>query len=90
MNALTLQGIRDAGGDEIGIEFRHDCWKRDQDLVIHCAGVASFVIDPTGTDGGTHPVAVAVGVDRAIKGRRPAVASPVRIEPLRKRVLLCS
>ncbi|MEU4280831.1 hypothetical protein AB0F57_38860 [Streptomyces tanashiensis] len=35
------------------IEFQHNCWKHDQDLVIRYVGVSSFVIDPAAEDRGT-------------------------------------
>ncbi|MFF9144726.1 hypothetical protein ACF1BN_07710 [Streptomyces sp. NPDC014861] len=43
---LTLRAVRGAGGEDMEIEFRHNCWKHDQDLLIRYAGVSSFVIDP--------------------------------------------
>lgn len=42
---LTFHAVRDAGAEEIEVEFRHNCWKHDQDLLIRYAGVSSFVID---------------------------------------------
>ncbi|WP_192806075.1 hypothetical protein [Streptomyces sp. SS1-1] len=42
---VDLDAVRDAGGEEMEVEFRHNCWKHDQDLLIRYAGVSSFVID---------------------------------------------
>lgn len=54
---LTLRAVRGAGGAEMEVEFQHNCWKHDQDLLIRYTGVSSFVIDPVdenrGTDLGT-------------------------------------
>ncbi|MCM2388700.1 hypothetical protein [Streptomyces albipurpureus] len=49
---LTLQRIRGVGGadGELEITFRHNCWKHDEDLVIHYTGVSSLVTDPPGVD----------------------------------------
>lgn len=50
---LTLQAVQGAGHEEMEVEFRHNCWKHDQDLVIRYTGVSCLVIDPadaTGTD----------------------------------------
>jgi len=43
---LTLRTVRGACGADVEIEFRHNCWKHDQDLLIRYAGVSSFIIDP--------------------------------------------
>ncbi|MGW0373802.1 hypothetical protein ACWDZW_33965 [Streptomyces coeruleorubidus] len=45
---LTLRAVRGAGGEETEVEFQHNCWKHDQDLLIRYVGVSSFVIDPVG------------------------------------------
>ncbi|MFI1658853.1 hypothetical protein ACH4ZU_28690 [Streptomyces sp. NPDC020472] len=53
---LTLQAVRSVGDEEVEIEFRHNCWKHDQDLVIRYTGVSSLVVDladATGTGLGT-------------------------------------
>ncbi|MFF8925659.1 hypothetical protein ACF1AO_00150 [Streptomyces longwoodensis] len=50
---LTLQAVRGAGSDVVEVEFRHNCWKHDQDLLIRYAGVSRFVIDPVEEDRGT-------------------------------------
>ncbi|GAA2646640.1 hypothetical protein GCM10010425_65420 [Streptomyces spororaveus] len=41
---LELQHIRSVGSDDqqIEIQFRHNCWKHDEDLVIRYTGVSSF------------------------------------------------
>lgn len=49
---LTLHAVRGAGGEEMEVEFRHNCWKHDQDLVIRYTGVSSFVIGPDDEDRG--------------------------------------
>ncbi|WP_257234716.1 hypothetical protein [Streptomyces sp. JV178] len=49
---LMLRAVRGAGGEEMEVEFRHNCWKHDQDLLIRYAGVSGFIIDPVGEDGG--------------------------------------
>ncbi|NUL01960.1 hypothetical protein HRW07_01565 [Streptomyces lunaelactis] len=42
---LELQHIRGVGADnpQIEIQFRHNCWKHDEDLVIRYTGVSSFI-----------------------------------------------
>ncbi|MFD9012008.1 hypothetical protein [Streptomyces sp. NPDC059552] len=50
---LTLRAVRGAGGEEMEVEFQHNCWKHDQDLLIRYTGVSSFVIDPVDEDRGT-------------------------------------
>ncbi|MCX5232354.1 hypothetical protein [Streptomyces sp. NBC_00233] len=50
---LTLRAVRGAGGAEMEVEFQHNCWKHDQDLVIRYSGVTGFVIDPADEDRGT-------------------------------------
>ncbi|GAA5023990.1 response regulator transcription factor [Streptomyces siamensis] len=53
---LALQAVRGAGDEEMEVEFRHNCWKHDQDLVIHYTGVSRFAVDPVdaaATDLGT-------------------------------------
>ncbi|MET9430687.1 MULTISPECIES: hypothetical protein [unclassified Streptomyces] len=50
---LTLRAVRGAGGEEMEVEFQHNCWKHDRDLVIRYAGVSSFTIDPADEDRGT-------------------------------------
>ncbi|WP_241845499.1 hypothetical protein [Streptomyces sp. CB02261] len=35
------------------VEFQHNCWKHDQDLLIRYVGVSDFVIDPVDDDRGT-------------------------------------
>ncbi|MFF3842546.1 hypothetical protein [Streptomyces sp. NPDC001930] len=42
---LTLRAVRGAGGDELMVEFQHNCWKHDRDLLIRYAGVSSFSVD---------------------------------------------
>ncbi|MFF4149548.1 hypothetical protein ACFYZU_05015 [Streptomyces sp. NPDC001651] len=42
---LSLGAVRGAGGEVMEVEFQHNCWKHDQDLLIRYAGVSSFVID---------------------------------------------
>ncbi len=41
---LEVQHIRGVGADEqqMEIQFRHNCWKHDEDLVIRYTGVSSF------------------------------------------------
>ncbi|MER7195874.1 hypothetical protein [Streptomyces flaveolus] len=41
---LEVQSIRTIGADDqqVEIQFRHNCWKHDEDLVIHYAGISSF------------------------------------------------
>ncbi|MGD1224940.1 hypothetical protein AB9Q10_41710 [Streptomyces krungchingensis] len=46
---LAVQALRGAGDEEMEVEFRHNCWKHDQDLVIRYTGVSSFVVDPVDT-----------------------------------------
>ncbi|MFD3729005.1 hypothetical protein [Streptomyces sp. NPDC058671] len=53
---LTLRSVRavqGADGEEMEVEFQHNCWKHDQDLLIRYAGVSSFIIDPADEDRGT-------------------------------------
>jgi hypothetical protein len=50
---LTLRAVRDVGSDEMEIEFRHNCWKHDHDLVIRYAGVSGFATDPADEGRGT-------------------------------------
>ncbi|MFD8277582.1 hypothetical protein [Streptomyces flaveolus] len=50
---LTLRAVRGAGGEEMEVEFQHNCWKHDQDLLIRYTGVSSFVIDSVDEDRGT-------------------------------------
>lgn len=42
---LKLLAVRGVGGEEMEVEFQHNCWKHDSDLVIRYLGVSSFVID---------------------------------------------
>ncbi|MFF5926843.1 hypothetical protein [Streptomyces hydrogenans] len=49
---LTLRAVRGVGSEEMEVEFQHNCWKHDQDLLIRYAGVSSFVIDPVDEDRG--------------------------------------
>ncbi|MFF7852148.1 hypothetical protein ACFZDF_31855 [Streptomyces sp. NPDC007910] len=53
MKDLTLRAVRGAGGEEMEVEFQHNCWKHDQDLLIRYVGVSGFVIDPVDEDRGT-------------------------------------
>ncbi|MER6316957.1 hypothetical protein ABT237_24805 [Streptomyces sp. NPDC001581] len=41
---LEVQYIRAVGADDqqVEIQFRHNCWKHDEDLIIRYAGVSSF------------------------------------------------
>ncbi|WP_062651590.1 hypothetical protein [Streptomyces maremycinicus] len=41
---LQVQDIRNVGADgrQVEIQFRHNCWKHDEDMVIRYAGVSSF------------------------------------------------
>ncbi|MER6022155.1 hypothetical protein [Streptomyces anulatus] len=50
---LTLRAVRGAGGEEAEVEFQHNCWKHDQDLLIRYVGVSGFLIDPVDEDRGT-------------------------------------
>ncbi|AQT70683.1 MULTISPECIES: hypothetical protein [Streptomyces] len=50
---LTLRAVRGAGGEEMEVEFQHNCWKHDQDLLIRYVGVSSFILDPADGDRGT-------------------------------------
>ncbi|UUU23938.1 hypothetical protein [Streptomyces sp. DSM 40750] len=52
MKDLTLRAVRGAGGEEMEVEFQHNCWKHDRDLLIRYAGVSSFLIDPADEDRG--------------------------------------
>ncbi|GAA1937102.1 hypothetical protein [Kitasatospora viridis] len=52
---LTLELVQftepDGDGDEIVARFRHNCWKHEEDLVIHYLGVSAFDVDtPAGPD----------------------------------------
>ncbi|MCQ4195750.1 hypothetical protein [Streptomyces parvulus] len=47
---LRLQAVRGASGEEMEIEFQHNCWKHDQDLLIRYAGVSCFIIDSADED----------------------------------------
>ncbi|MGJ7414860.1 hypothetical protein AB9128_03220 [Streptomyces cinereoruber] len=53
MKDLTLRAVRGAGGEEMEVEFQHNCWKHDQDLLIRYVGVSGFAIDPVDEDRGT-------------------------------------
>lgn len=50
---LTLRAVRGADGEEMEVEFQHNCWKHSHDLLIRYAGVSSFIIDPVEEDQGT-------------------------------------
>lgn len=50
---LTLRAVRGAGGEEMEVEFQHNGWKHDQDLLIRYVGVSGFVIDPVDEGRGT-------------------------------------
>jgi hypothetical protein len=50
---LTLRAVRGAGGEAMEVEFQHNCWKHDRDLVIRYTDVSSFVIDPANGDRGS-------------------------------------
>ncbi|GGR81754.1 hypothetical protein Snoj_39180 [Streptomyces nojiriensis] len=41
---LAVQYVRTVGADDqqLEIQFRHNCWKHDEDLVIRYAGVSGF------------------------------------------------
>ncbi|MFH9426527.1 hypothetical protein [Streptomyces sp. NPDC017529] len=49
---LELQHIRGVGADDqrVEIQFRHNCWKHDEDLVIRYADVSNFDAGSTGDD----------------------------------------
>ncbi|MFF1442167.1 hypothetical protein [Streptomyces sp. NPDC058295] len=47
---LTLRAVRGAGDEEMVVEFRHNCWKHDRDLVVRYAGVSGFLVDPADED----------------------------------------
>ncbi len=49
---LTLLAIRGAGCEEMEVQFQHNCWKHDQDLLIRYAGVSGFIIDPADEERG--------------------------------------
>jgi hypothetical protein len=53
---LELQHVRGVGadGDEVELQFRHNCWKHDGDLVIHYTGVSSFTARTPEADHWTH------------------------------------
>ncbi|WP_405874391.1 hypothetical protein OHB11_38540 [Streptomyces zaomyceticus] len=53
MKDLTLRAVRGAGGEEMEVEFQHNGWKHDQDLLIRYVGVSGFVIDPVDEGRGT-------------------------------------
>ncbi|MFJ3926323.1 hypothetical protein [Streptomyces sp. NPDC090022] len=67
---LTLHAVRGVGGEETEVEFHHNCWKHDRDLVIRYVGVSSFVIDPTDEGRGTDLVAVILAPSRPQGGGR--------------------
>lgn len=48
---LTIHAVRGAGSAEVEVEFRHNCWKHDEDLLIRYAGVSCFAFEPAGDDG---------------------------------------
>ncbi|MEV4940454.1 hypothetical protein [Streptomyces zaomyceticus] len=50
---LTLRAVRGAGGEQMEVEFRHNCWKHDRDLLIRYAGVSSLVVEPADKARGT-------------------------------------
>lgn len=50
---LTVRAVRGAGGEEMEVDFRHNCWKHEQDLLIRYTGVSSFTADPVGAHRGT-------------------------------------
>ncbi|MFF8601407.1 hypothetical protein ACF065_22720 [Streptomyces sp. NPDC015232] len=50
---LTIRAVRGVGGEEVEVEFRHNCWKHEEDLLIRYSGVTDFVIgSDTGEDRG--------------------------------------
>ncbi|WP_345574416.1 hypothetical protein [Streptomyces prasinosporus] len=49
---LTLRAVRGAGGAEMEVEFQHNCWKHDRDLLIRYTGVSGLVADPADGDRG--------------------------------------
>ncbi|WP_327411509.1 hypothetical protein [Streptomyces sp. NBC_01233] len=51
---LELQHIRGVGADDqqMEIQFRHNCWKHDEDLVIHYTGVSGFNAESAEDDNG--------------------------------------
>ncbi|MDH2389980.1 hypothetical protein QCN29_14495 [Streptomyces sp. HNM0663] len=51
---LTLRAIRGADGEEMEVEFQHNCWKHDQDLLIRYTGVSDFIVDPVDEGRGTN------------------------------------
>jgi hypothetical protein len=50
---LTLRAVRGTGEEEVEVEFQHNCWKHDQDLLIRYSGVSSLTVDPADEDRGT-------------------------------------
>lgn len=50
---LTLRAVRGAGGEEMEVEFQHNCWKHDQDLLIRYTGVSSLIADSADEERGT-------------------------------------
>ncbi|GGY77559.1 hypothetical protein [Streptomyces omiyaensis] len=50
---LTLRAVRGAVGGEMEVEFRHNCWKHDEDLLIRYTGVSGFLVDSADEARGT-------------------------------------
>ncbi|MEU3033868.1 hypothetical protein [Streptomyces griseoaurantiacus] len=65
---LTLRALRDTGEEEMEVEFQHNCWKHDQDLLIRHSGVSSLIVDPADEDRGTDLGAV-IRRNPAVRGR---------------------
>ncbi|WP_458246939.1 hypothetical protein [Streptomyces sp. MAI_2237] len=49
---LTLRAVRGAGGTEMELEFQHNCWKHDRDLLLRYTGVSRFAAGPVDADAG--------------------------------------
>ncbi|MFI8205344.1 hypothetical protein [Streptomyces sp. NPDC085937] len=63
---LIIHAVRGAGTEEVEIEFRHNCWKHDQDLVIRYAEVSSFLIESAAADQARGPELGAVMLDEIL------------------------
>ncbi|NJQ04883.1 hypothetical protein [Streptomyces lonarensis] len=51
---LTVSLLQRSGEGELVVEFRHNCWKHDRDLVIRYTGVSSFAVDLPADERGRH------------------------------------
>lgn len=51
---LAVRTVQGAGGDEMVVEFQHNCWKHDRDLVVRYSGVSSFILESAAGGRGTN------------------------------------